>query len=165
MGCKMSNLDTEADRLQRVRQLFAKNSYDGKYRDQFEDVYEEILDAKDIIEDEFDDGFQFGDLEDILVAASPVLRDIYDEFYGTLKDEKESEAFLADLVIFIYYEVEDKVKIWGWLKGIMRVVLRVFVAAKIAKYMKIAFDYADGKVIDLTDKATKRVEKYMSFLS
>lgn len=158
-------MDAEIDRLQRVRQLFAKNGYDGKYKDQFEDVYEDILEAKDIIEDEFEDGFQFSDLEDILVAAAPVLQGIYSEFYGTMKDEKEAQAFLKDLVIFIYYEVEDKIKTWGWLKGILRLALRLYVAGKLAKYMKIAFDYVDGNVTALTDKVQAKVDKYLDMIA
>ena len=157
-------LADQVDRFRRVQQLFAKNGYDGKYRPQFEDVYEDILEAKDTIERQFEDGFQFGDLEEIIVAVSPVLKAIYDEFYATLKDEKEAEAFLKDLVIFIYYEVEDKISSWGWLKGILRLVLRLFVAGKIAKYMKIAFDYTDGKISVLTDKVQGKVDQYLEFL-
>lgn len=158
------DMNAEIDRLQRVRQLLAKNKYDGKYRDQFEDVYEDILEAKDAIEDEFEDRFQFSDLEDVLVAACPVLKGVYSEFYGTLKDEKEAEAFLRDLVIFIYYEIEEKIDTWGWLKGILRLVLRLWAAGKAAKYLKIAFDYVDGRVVVAKKKVQDKVAKYINVL-
>lgn len=158
------NMSAEIDRLKRVKQLFAKNHYDGKYKDQFEEVYEDILEAKDLIEAEFEDGFQFGDLEDILAAAVPVLKGIYEEFYDTLKDDKEAHEFLKDLVLFIYYEVEDKIKTWGWLKGIFRLALRLWVAGKAAKYLKIAFDYVDGNIDSLKGKVQARIEKFTSRL-
>ena len=157
-------MTAEIDRLKRVRQLFAKNRYDGKYRDKFEEVYEDILEAKDEIERTFEDGFQFSDLEEVLAVVTPTLKAIYDEFYGTLKDEKEAHAFLKDLVLFVYYEIEENINTWGWLKGIFRLVLRLWVAGKIAKYLKIAFDYVDGEVTVLKDKVETRVQKFTGAL-
>ena len=136
----------EIDRAQRVKQLFDQNPYDGKYRKQFEDVYEDILEAKDTIEDAFEDGFQFGDLREIITSVAPVLRSVYDEFYGTLKDDKEAKVFLKDLVIFVYYEIEPKLKANGFVKWILRRALKWYVAGKIAKLLKHAFDFVDGKV-------------------
>ena len=156
-----ANMSAEIDRLKRVKQLFEKNRYEGKYKNQFEDVYEDILEARDLIEDAFEDGFQFGDLEEVIAAAAPVLKRIYDEFYETMKSEKEATNFLRDLILFIYYEVEAKINTAGWLKGILRLVLRLWVAKKIAKYIKIAFEYVDGKVSIITDKTFEKIKSYV----
>lgn len=157
-------MNAETDRLRRVAQLFAKNKYSGKYRNQFEGVYEDILEVHDVVKEKFIDGFQFSDVEDIIVAASPVLKGIYDEFYYILKDEKEALVFLTELVIFIYYEIEDNIKVWGWLKAIFRLVFKVWAAGKIAKYLKMAFDYVDGNVTNLTNKVKTKVDKYLEVL-
>lgn len=159
------NMAAEIDRLKRVKQLFEKNRYDGKYKDQFEDVYEDILEARDLIEEDFEDGFQFSDLEEVIVTATPVLKRIYDEFYDTMKSPKEAQKFLRDLILFIYYEVESRVKVWGWLKGLFRLVLRIWVAKKLAKYLKIAFDYVDNRISILKDKTYQKIQGYLSELT
>jgi hypothetical protein len=146
---------TEEDRAYRVKQLFGKNPYDGKYREKFEDVYENILEARDLVEDAFADGFQFKDLFEIFSSVSPFIRDIYDEFYGTLKDDKEAKVFLKDLVLFIYYEIEDKLEAGKFVKWILRRAMNWYVAGKLAKYLKLAFDVVDDKVIGTLNSKQK----------
>jgi len=156
---KMTNIN---ERLATLKEMMAKNGYTGKYRPIFGDLYEEILGAKDVMVHVFEDGFQFSDLEEVFVAAMPVLKEVWNEAIPKLKDPNEAEAFLKDLIIFVYYEIEPLIKSWGWIKFFLRIALRVYVAGKIASYMKYAFNKADGAVGDLMNhKFVAKAQKFV----
>jgi len=149
-------------RLETFEEMMQENGYTGKYRQLFGRFYGEILEAKSRILEAFSDGFQLGDLEELLVVAAPVLKDIYTEAIPLLKEPNESEVFLKHLVIFIYYEIQPLIKSGSFVKFIFRILLRVYVAGKLAKYMKYGFDKAEGVVEDLMgNKFIQKAQKFV----
>jgi len=144
-------------RLETLKVSMEDNGYTGKYRPLFGEFYGDILEAKARIINAFSDGFQLGDLEEIFVVAAPILKKIYTKAIPLLKAPDEAEAFLRDLIIFIYYEIEPLIKSWGFMKFFFRIALRLWIAAKLAKYMKSGFDWADGKItsVAIVAKAKK----------
>lgn len=158
-------MTAEINRLHQLKELMQKNGYSGKYRGQFEGLYEDILEAKEVILHCFEDGFQFSDLEEIFVAGAPVLKEVYDQCVPLLQDEKEAEKFLRDLVIFVYYEVEPYIQSWGFVKFVLRIALRLWVAGKIARYMKVGFDWADGKVLTAKTAVLDKAQPFINAFS
>ena len=149
-------------RLESLNELMEMNGYTGKYRPLFGKFYGEILQAKAKIVEAFSDGFQLGDLEKIFSVAAPILKGIYTEAVPLLKEPSEAEVFLKELVIFVYGEIEPLIKSSGLLKFFFRIFLRIYIAGKIAKYLKYAFDKADGVVNDVMgNKFVQKAQKFV----
>jgi len=125
------------------------NPYTGKYAPLFAKLYKDIYAAVFAIRREFADGFQVSDLDDVLIVAAPALMKVYRAVDAEGIKDSELDAFMTDLVMFMYYELDDLIK-WGWLKWILKLVFKWFAAKKLGKLLSQVVRYIDGK-LDATE--------------
>ena len=149
------------EKIVTVKNMLNASSYNGKYKELFASLAIEIFDVFATIRREVSDGFQFRDLEVILTQAGPDLYQVF-KAISSLGKEKEREEIFRDLIMFIYFELEKLLKMGGFFKFILRTVVRVYGAKKLAKYTIIAFDYIDGKITAVTNKASTFVSELIN---
>jgi len=136
--------------------IFGSNGYSGDYSDIFRTHYDKILVIVAQIKEAFSDGFQLKDIPDVVKAAAPYTLTLYRDVRPILKNDAEAEKFLSDLVKFIYYEIEPKLKVNWVVRFVIKTFLLSYAADKIAKYVRIGFDWVDGRI--------EQIEGYLDFL-
>ena len=147
---------TIQERIAAVKAIAEKSRYQGPYLDLFTHAAVDIYDVLEKMKAPLQDGFQFRDLEDFFVIAAPALYN-FSQTIHEFGEDRNREAIFRDLVVFIYYELEKHLKLPGFAKFILRFAIRIWGAKNLAKYIIIAFDYVDGKVEVVSDKAEKFV--------
>ena len=123
----------------------SNNPYDGKYAATFISVYEELMTTISEIREVFEDGFQLSDIDSVIAVAIPSVMEIYRAVGGIEIEDTELEAFMADLVMFTYYEVSDLIK-WTWLKWLTKLFFKFYATKKLGRTLADLVRYIDGKL-------------------
>jgi len=134
----------------------ANNGYNGKYLAIFQLHYSRILTMVEGVKEEFADGFQLKDIPNVVATCAPVGLGLYRQIAPLCKTEAEAEDFLKEMVKFVYFEVVSHLNVNWLVSQLIRWVLLNYAAKKIARYVKIAFDWVLDREAD--------AEKYLKGL-
>lgn len=150
--------------LENGKVQFSLNDYDGPYRQLFVFLEGDVCELVTAIRNETADGFQLRDLGAILAKGGPVLERILKKI-ETMGYREDRERVFNDLVVFLWYEIESRLRVWKLLKPVFGFVVKAFLAGRIARYLILAIDYVNGRVKDIQAKLPAWVNDLMKRLA